>query len=73
VNGIRKHAFDVINFQLSMSLYILPFVIFFSPPIIFALAVFSPVVILINTVRVTGDRGYKYPLNIKFLKQVSPV
>lgn len=71
VKDIRKHAIDVINFQLSMSLYILPFVLFFSPPILLVLGLFSQVVILLNTVRVTSHQGYKYPLCIRFLKQDS--
>jgi len=69
VKDIRKHAIDVINFQLSMSLYILPFVIFFAPPILILLGLFSQVVILLNTVRVTNRRDYRYPLSIRFLKQ----
>ncbi len=73
VKDIRKHAIDVINFQLSMSLYILPFVVFFSPPILIALGLFSQVVILLNSVRVTSHRNYKYPLSIRFLKQESAI
>ena len=69
VNAIRKHAVDVINFQLSMSLYILPFVIFFAPPILIVLVVFSQVVIILNAVRVTSHQAYRYPLNIRFLRQ----
>jgi transcriptional regulator with XRE-family HTH domain len=71
VKDIRKHAIDVINFQLSMSLYILPFVVFFAPPILIVLGLFSQIVILVNTVRVTSHRHYKYPLSIQFLKQES--
>jgi transcriptional regulator with XRE-family HTH domain len=69
VKDIRKHAIDVINFQLSMSLYLLPFVIFFSPPILIVLALFSQVVIIINSMKVTSHQLYKYPLSIRFLKQ----
>lgn len=73
VKDISKHAFDVINFQLSMSLYMLPFVAFFAPPILIVLGLFSQIVILVNTMRVTIHRDYKYPLSIRFLKQQSPV
>jgi transcriptional regulator with XRE-family HTH domain len=69
VNGMRKHAVDVINFQLSMSLYLLPFVLFFSPPILIVIGAYSQIVILVNTVRVTSHGDYKYPLCIRFLKQ----
>lgn len=72
VKDIRKHAVDVINFQLSMSLYILPFVIFFAPPIFIVLALFSQVVIIVNALKVTSHQAYKYPLSIRFLKQESP-
>jgi transcriptional regulator with XRE-family HTH domain len=69
VKNIRKHAVDVINFQLSITLYMLPFVIFFAPPLLLIIGIFSQVVILVNTVKVTSDHAYKYPLNIRFLKQ----
>jgi len=71
VKDIRKHAIDVINFQLSMSLYILPFVIFYAPPILIVMVLFSQIVILVNTMRVTSHQDYKYPLSIRFLKQES--
>jgi transcriptional regulator with XRE-family HTH domain len=73
VKDIRKHAFDVINFQLSMSLYILPFVVFLSPPLLILLGLFSQIVIIVNTVRVTSHRGYRYPFCIRFLKQESAI
>lgn len=72
VKDIRKHAVDVINFQLSMSLYILPFVFFYAPPLLIVLGLFSQVIILLNTVKVTSHRAYRYPLSIRFLKQESP-
>lgn len=71
VNGIRKHAIDVINFQLSMSLYILPFVIFYAPPIFILLILFSQVVIIMNTMKVINNQNYKYPLMIRFMKKES--
>jgi len=69
VRDIRRHAIDVINFQLSMSLYILPFVVFFAPPILIVLGLFSQVTIIMNAVKVTNHQAYKYPLCIRFLKQ----
>ncbi|WP_100615635.1 helix-turn-helix domain-containing protein [Confluentibacter citreus] len=69
VKDIRKHAIDVINFQLSMLLYILPFVLFFAPPILIVLVLFSQVVIIINSLKVTSHQPYKYPFSIRFLKQ----
>jgi transcriptional regulator with XRE-family HTH domain len=68
VTDIRKHAFDVINFQLSMSLYLLPCLLFSIHPITLVLVVYSQVMIIINTVKVTNNRDYKYPMSIRFLK-----
>jgi transcriptional regulator with XRE-family HTH domain len=73
VKDIRKHAIDVINFQLSILLYMLPFVVFFAPPILIVLALFSQVVIIINVLKVTSHQAYKYPLSIRFLKHDSTV
>ncbi|MCS3556959.1 MULTISPECIES: helix-turn-helix domain-containing protein [unclassified Sphingobacterium] len=72
VKGIRRHATDVINFQLSMNLYILPCLLLSIHPISIVLAVFSQVMIIVNTIKVTNKQAYRYPLNINFLKQ-SPV
>jgi len=69
VKGMRRHAIDIINFQLSMSLYLLPCLLFSIHPISILLAVFSQVTIIVNTVKVTNNKAYKYPLSISFLKQ----
>ncbi|WP_353130891.1 helix-turn-helix domain-containing protein [Parapedobacter pyrenivorans] len=69
VKNIREHAIDIINFQLSMSLYLLPCALFSVYPILIVLGIFSQIVIIVNTVRVTGDQPYRYPLTIRFLKQ----
>jgi len=69
VNEIRKHAVDVINFQLSISLYLLPFLMISAFPIVLILFIFSQVMVILNTVKVTNNRPYKYPLTIRFLKQ----
>ena len=72
VKHIQEHAIDIINFQLSMSLYLLPCAMFGVYPILIVLGIFSQVVIIVNTVRVTGGQTYKYPLTIGFLKQKLP-
>ncbi|TDB67421.1 helix-turn-helix domain-containing protein [Arundinibacter roseus] len=69
VPGIRRHAVEVLNFQLSMSLYFLVFVIAFSPPLLLLIFLFSQVMIILNSVKVTSGQPYKYPLSIRFLKQ----
>ncbi|CAD5277040.1 MULTISPECIES: helix-turn-helix domain-containing protein [unclassified Imperialibacter] len=68
VKDIRKHAVDVINYQLSISLYAIPLVLFGIYPILIALFIYSQVVIILNTIKVTAHQPYKYRLNIKFLK-----
>lgn len=52
-----------------MSLYLLPCALFSVYPILIVLGIFSQIVIIVNTVRVTGDQPYRYPLTIRFLKQ----
>lgn len=68
IRDMRKHAIDVINFQLSMPLYLIPCVILSVFPILLVLALYSQVIIIINTVKVASNHRYKYPLTIKFLK-----
>jgi transcriptional regulator with XRE-family HTH domain len=68
VRNIRKHAIDIMNFQLSMTLYLIPCALFSILPILILLALFSQAVIIVNTVKVVGHQSYKYPLSIRFLK-----
>lgn len=68
VKNIRKHAIDVINYQLSMSLYLLPCALLSVFPLLIVLGLYSQGVIIVNTVKVTSNQAYKYPLTIKFLK-----
>ena len=67
VKDIKKHAVDVINYQLSISLYALPLVLLGIYPILIFLFIYSQIMIIINTVKVTANQPYKYPLNIRFL------
>jgi len=69
VKNIAKHAIDVINFQMSMSLYLLPCLLLSIHPISLLLVVYSQVIIIVNTMKVTNNRMYKYYLNISFLEQ----
>jgi len=73
VEKMREHGIDVINFQLSMLLIMIPsgilaFLIITIPIIVF-IGIFSTIIILINTIRVINNQPYKYPVLIKFLKQ----
>ena len=69
VENMHKHAYDVINFQLSMTLYLLPCALFSIYPILIVLGIYSQVIIIMNTVKVTNERNYKYLLTIHFVKQ----
>ena len=68
VRNIRRHAIDITNFQLSMSLFLLPCLLFSVYPIAVLLAIYSQVLIIINAVKVTNEKAYKYPLSINFIK-----
>ncbi|MCK4815745.1 helix-turn-helix domain-containing protein [bacterium] len=73
IENIRIQGVDVINFQLSMLLIVIPsgilaFLVITIPIIIF-IGVFSTVIIIINTIKVTNGQPYKYPMSIHFLKQ----
>jgi transcriptional regulator with XRE-family HTH domain len=68
VEDIQRHAFDVINFQLSMTLYFIPCVLFSIYPILIVLLIYGHIIIIVNTVKVTSHRPYTYPLTIRFLK-----
>jgi len=72
IENIRSQGIDVINFQLSMLLVMIPsgilaFLIITVPIIIFV-GVFSTVIIIINSIKVSNGQPYKYPMSIHFLK-----
>lgn len=73
VKNIRTHAVDILNFQLTMTLYLLPCALLSVFPILIALGIYSQVIIILNTVKVTSNQPYKYPLTINFMKQESLV
>lgn len=71
VKEIDEHARHVINFQLSMLLYMIPcgiFSILVIPlAILICLGLFSTAMIIINTIKVYNRQSYKYPLTINIL------
>jgi len=72
ITDLDKHAKDVINFQLSMWIYLfasalLVFLIIGIPLLIF-LGIASSVIIVLNTIKVLNKQPYKYPYSRKFLK-----
>lgn len=69
VKDIREHAIDVVNFQISILIYILiSSLLFFGLPIAILWGIYSTIVILINTIKVINNQSYRYPLTIKILK-----
>lgn len=72
VLNIDEHAKDVINFQLSMLIYLfigaLLLIVIIGLPILIFLGIYSSVIIIMNTVKVINKQPYKYPFSRKFLK-----
>ena len=73
VKDMNKHTVDVINFQISMFIYlviagILTFIVIGIPLAIF-LGFFGLIMVLINTIKVINGTPYKYPLSLKILSK----
>jgi len=68
VPEVNRQGMDVINYQLSISLYLLPLLLFSVYPVALLVAVYSQVVILLNTIRVAANKPYRYRFSIRFLK-----
>jgi transcriptional regulator with XRE-family HTH domain len=70
VKHMREHGIDVINFQLSMLIFLIPSAILvITIPIVILIGVFSTVVILVNTIQVIAGRPYRYPLTLTIIKR----
>ncbi|NQX92139.1 MAG: DUF4870 domain-containing protein [Flavobacteriales bacterium] len=71
-NFVAEHAKESLNFQLSISIYLIgSFILMFLIIGLFVaigLALFASVVILISTIRAAQGHPYKYPLSIPFIK-----
>ena len=69
---IDKQGKDVINFQLSMTIYLFAssILVFVLVGILFLLALggYITIITIINTIKVMTDNDYKYPMTIKFIK-----
>ncbi|MGD0590604.1 MAG: helix-turn-helix domain-containing protein [Bacteroidota bacterium] len=72
IKNMREQGIDVINFQLSMLIFLVPSgilaVFLITIPIIIFIGLFSTVVIIVNTIKVINNQPYKYPMTIKILK-----
>lgn len=72
IKGIKEQGIDVINFQLSMLMFLFPLgilaVFLITIPAIIFLGMYSTIVIVVNTIKVINGQPYKYPMTIKILK-----
>jgi len=72
VKGINKHAADVVNFQISMLVYLISSSFlartFIGFTVTKILGIVSTILIIINAIRVMNNQSYFYPLSIKILK-----
>ncbi len=72
IPGINKHAIQVLNFQISMWIYLfsaamLVFLIIGLPILIF-LGLWSTIIIILNSLRVLNNQEVKYPFSLNLLK-----
>ncbi len=69
---VDRHGKDVINFQISMMIYLFTsaILVFFLVGIVLllVLALYITTITIINSTRVVMEKDYKYYLTIKFLK-----
>lgn len=69
---IDKQGKDVINFQLSMTIYLFAsaVLVFVLIGIVFLVVIgwYIAIITIINTIKVVTENDYKYPLSIKFIK-----
>jgi uncharacterized Tic20 family protein len=72
IKNIREHGIDVINFQLSMLIFIIPCallaVLIIPILILIFLGIFSMIVVVVNTIKVINNQPYRYPMTIRILK-----
>ncbi len=72
VPEMDRHGRDVMNFQISMAIYLFAgaLSVFLAVGILLLLllGIFSTFLIIINSVKVLNGNSYKYPLSIRFLK-----
>jgi len=70
--AIERQAKDVINFQLSMCLYLFSasflIFVFIGIIILISLGCYISIISIYNTIKVSMDKDYKYPLTISFIK-----
>jgi uncharacterized Tic20 family protein/DNA-binding XRE family transcriptional regulator len=71
-HGVKKHGIDVINFQISMCIYLFVSSILIIVVVgIFtnmALGIYITVITIINIIRIASGKEYNYHLTIKIIK-----
>ncbi len=74
IPNINKHATDVLNFQLSMLIYLfcgaILLVIIIGLPILIFLGIYSTVIIILNSVKVMNGQEYRYPMTLNLIKKL---
>jgi len=72
VPEMKRHGPDVINFQLTMCIYLFGLsaliILVIGVPLLILLGWYIGIITMINTIRVATDRDYRYPLTIHFIK-----
>ena len=74
IPGINEHAKDILNFQISITIYLLIsavlLILIIGLPLLIFLGIFSSVIIIMNTFKVLRGDAYKYPFNMKIIKSL---
>jgi len=72
IKGLDQHAKDVINYQLSIAIYLIAclplMLIIVGVFIMIFIAIFSFVVIIMNSIKVLNNQDYQYKYSLKILK-----
>ncbi len=74
IPGINEHAKDILNFQISITIYLLISAILvlliIGIPLLILLGIFSSIVIIMNSIKVLKGNEYKYPFNMNIIKNI---
>jgi transcriptional regulator with XRE-family HTH domain len=68
----EQHFKDIMNFQLSIFIYLIAsailLIVLIGLPLLIFIGIFSQVVIVLNTIKVMNRQSYNYPWTIQILK-----
>jgi uncharacterized Tic20 family protein len=72
VPEMEYHFADVMNFQISVIIYIfasvLAIILVIGVILLPLIGILSTIIIVLNTIRVLNGKAYDYPMTIKFIK-----